>query len=71
MWLGLFSLVGWYVYTGEAEAYHGRKGRLMAELLGGIANSIGHLPAALLCVAIGIAFAAWAIFGKDDDEETV
>jgi hypothetical protein len=68
MWLAIFSGIGWYIYTGGVDTYHGRKGRLAAELLSSVANSIGHLPAALICVAIGIALAAWAMFGKDEDE---
>ena len=69
MWLGIFSWLGWYVYTGEAANYHARKGRFLAELLSGITGSIGALPTALLCVGVGVAFAAWAIFGKDGEEE--
>lgn len=70
LWLAIFSGIGWYVYTGQAASYSGRRGRFLAEFLTSLSDSIGQGVTALLCVGIGVAFAAWSIWGKEDGDET-
>jgi hypothetical protein len=68
MWVAIFGGLGWMVWTGEAADYTGRRGRLFADLLNSVTDSIGQGLTALIVAAIGFAFAAWSIWGKEEDE---
>jgi hypothetical protein len=68
MWVAIFGGLGWMVWTGEAATYSGRRGRLFAELLNSVTESIGQGLTALLVAGIGFAFAAWSIWGKEEDD---
>jgi hypothetical protein len=69
IWVGIFGTLGWMVYTGEAAEYTGRKGRLFADMLNGVTESIGAGLTGLLVAGIGFGFAAWAIWGKEDGDD--
>jgi hypothetical protein len=68
MWVAIFGGLGWMVWTGEAADYTGRRGRLFADLLNSVTDSIGQGMTAFLVLSIGFAFAAWSIWGKEDED---
>jgi hypothetical protein len=69
LWIAIFGGLGWQVYVGAAEHYQARRGRVLAEMLTVVSEKFGRLPVALLCVAIGLGFAAWSIWGREEDDE--
>jgi hypothetical protein len=68
MWVAIFGGLGWMVWTGEAAEYTGRRGRIFADTLSSVTDSIGQGLTALIVLGIGFAFAAWSIWGKEDGE---
>jgi hypothetical protein len=66
IWFAVFSYIGWMVYS--ADILTADKGRMeiitvIALFLG---NYLGKIGAALVFVALGLAAAAWCIWGKEE-----
>jgi hypothetical protein len=68
LWLAFFTGIGIYTVAGGLDDYDARKGSGMAALLTGIRDAIGSFGVIAVCFAIGLAFAAWVLFSKEDDD---
>jgi hypothetical protein len=67
LWLGFFSVLAYFVYTGSYADYAGRKGKFFANLLDVFVGAVGHLGAAAIIMLIGLGVAYWA--SKPDKED--
>ncbi len=68
IWVSIFGTLGWLVHTGDAFDYASRRGQGFANLLMVLTDKFGETTIGFAMLLIGIAFAAWSIWGKEEDE---
>ena len=67
LWLGFFSVLAYFVYTGSYADYAGRKGKFFASLLDAFVGAVSNLGAAAIIMLIGFGVAYWASRPDEDD----
>jgi hypothetical protein len=69
IWFAVFSYVGWLVYSADILAADKGKIEIVTLIALFLGNYLGKIGSALVFVGIGIAAAAWCIWGKEEGEE--
>jgi hypothetical protein len=68
MWLGFFSGLAYFVYTGSYADYAGRKGKAFASLIDTLVAAIGHAGGAGIIMLVGLGVAYWASTPDKEDK---